>query len=164
MDVTVNTPPMIAAELAESVAQTIGELVCVTDRDYIIAAAGTGKKEAEGPLGKKFDITQNDSYFGEKTWEQAEKRMQQLALRKLAEKAGIKFPELEVRGLCAIAPHKIENKLLTFHFHTCSGTSHKAGRKKIDSFRKHPLQFDRGYLRKRSKRKKVRTATAVFAL
>lgn len=44
-----------AAELAESVAQTIGELVCVTDRDYIIAAAGTGKKEAEGkPLEQAF--------------------------------------------------------------------------------------------------------------
>ncbi|MBQ6844251.1 MAG: AbrB/MazE/SpoVT family DNA-binding domain-containing protein [Agathobacter sp.] len=37
-----------AMELAESVAQTIGELVCVTDRDYVIAAAGAGKKEYEG--------------------------------------------------------------------------------------------------------------------
>ena len=37
-----------AAELAESIAQTVGELVCVTDRDYVIAAAGAGKKEYEG--------------------------------------------------------------------------------------------------------------------
>lgn len=37
-----------AASLAESLAQTLGELVCVTDRDYIIAAAGTGKKDFEG--------------------------------------------------------------------------------------------------------------------
>ena len=37
-----------ASELAESVAQTIGELICVTDRDYVIAAAGAGKKEVEG--------------------------------------------------------------------------------------------------------------------
>ena len=37
-----------AADLAESIAQTIGELVCVTDRDYVIAAAGAGKKEVEG--------------------------------------------------------------------------------------------------------------------
>ena len=44
-----------AAELAESIAQTIGELVCVTDRDYVIAAAGTGKKEVEGKsLEKEF--------------------------------------------------------------------------------------------------------------
>ena len=46
-----------ATELAESVAQTIGELVCVTDRDYVIAAAGTGKKEAEGkPLEQAFQV------------------------------------------------------------------------------------------------------------
>ena len=44
-----------ASELAESIAQTIGELVCVTDRDYIIAAAGAGKKEYEGkPLEQCF--------------------------------------------------------------------------------------------------------------
>ncbi len=39
-----------AAALAESIAQIIGELVCVTDRDYVIAAAGNGKKELEGKL------------------------------------------------------------------------------------------------------------------
>ena len=37
-----------AAELAESIAQTTGELVCITDRDYVIAVAGSGKKEYEG--------------------------------------------------------------------------------------------------------------------
>ena len=39
-----------ASVLAESMAQTLGELVCVTDRDYIIAAAGSGKKDMEGKL------------------------------------------------------------------------------------------------------------------
>ena len=52
-------------------------------------ASVAGKKEAEGPLGKTFDITQTDSYFGQKTWEQAEKKMQQLALQQLCQKAGI---------------------------------------------------------------------------
>ena len=52
-------------------------------------ASVAGKKESKGPLAKTFDITQSDSYFGQKTWEQAEKRMQQLALQKLTEKAGI---------------------------------------------------------------------------
>lgn len=52
-------------------------------------ASVAGKKEAEGPLGKKFDIVQDDSYFGEKTWEQAEKKIQQLALETLEKKAGI---------------------------------------------------------------------------
>ena len=52
-------------------------------------ASVAGKKESEGPLAHAFDITSTDTYFGQKTWEQAEKHMQQLALQKLAEKAGI---------------------------------------------------------------------------
>lgn len=39
-----------AASLAESLAQVLGELVCIADRDYVIAAAGTGKKEYDGKL------------------------------------------------------------------------------------------------------------------
>ena len=50
-------------------------------------AAAVGKKEAEGPLGKHFDYTDQDTYFGQKTWEQGERKMQQIALEKLLEKA-----------------------------------------------------------------------------
>ena len=39
-----------AVSLAESLAQVLGELVCITDRDYVIAAAGTGKKEFDGKV------------------------------------------------------------------------------------------------------------------
>lgn len=42
-----------ASSLAESMAQSLGELVCITDRDYVIAAAGPGKKEFEG---KQIDV------------------------------------------------------------------------------------------------------------
>lgn len=59
-------------------------------------ASVAGKKEAEGPLGYSFDHTVQDTLFGQKTWELAEKRMQQLALRKLAEKAGLKMTDLEL--------------------------------------------------------------------
>lgn len=52
-------------------------------------ASVAGKKEAEGPLAHTFDIKCRDTYFGQRSWEQAEKHMQQLALRKLAEKAGL---------------------------------------------------------------------------
>ncbi len=52
-------------------------------------ASVAGKKEAEGPLSHTFDIKCRDTYFGQKTWEQAEKHMQQQALRKLIEKAEI---------------------------------------------------------------------------
>ncbi len=52
-------------------------------------ASVAGKKESEGPLKTYFDIVERDSYFGQKTWEQAEKQMQALALNKLAEKANM---------------------------------------------------------------------------
>ena len=39
-----------ASSLAESLAQVLGELVCITDRDYVIAAAGNGKKEFDGKM------------------------------------------------------------------------------------------------------------------
>ena len=52
-------------------------------------ASVAGKKESEGPLAHTFDVKCRDTYFGQRTWEQAEKYMQQQALRKLAEKAKI---------------------------------------------------------------------------
>ena len=59
-------------------------------------ASVAGKKEAEGPLGHSFDLTQNDTYFGEKTWEQGEKKMQQMALDILAQKAKLTPAELDL--------------------------------------------------------------------
>ena len=52
-------------------------------------ASVAGKKESEGPLGSTFDITSQDAYFGQKTWEQAEKQMQKLAMDKVIEKSGL---------------------------------------------------------------------------
>lgn len=52
-------------------------------------ASVAGKKESEGPLADTFDVKQTETYFGEKTWEQAEKRMQQIALSTLLNKAGM---------------------------------------------------------------------------
>ena len=42
-------------------------------------ASVAGKKESEGPLGHLFDLTSQDAYFGQKTWELAEKQLQKLA-------------------------------------------------------------------------------------
>ncbi len=52
-------------------------------------ASVAGKKESEGPLATYFDITKKDTFFGQKSWELAEKRMQQHALQTLAQKANI---------------------------------------------------------------------------
>ena len=59
-------------------------------------ASIAGKKESEGPLAHTFDVTSQDTYFGQKTWEQAEKRMQQMALEKVIEKAGLKRTEIDL--------------------------------------------------------------------
>ncbi|MBQ9839147.1 MAG: stage V sporulation protein AD [Oscillospiraceae bacterium] len=52
-------------------------------------ASIAGKKESEGPLSSGFDLTSQDAYWGQTTWEQAEKQMQRLALDTLAKKAGM---------------------------------------------------------------------------
>ena len=59
-------------------------------------ASVAGKKEGEGPLSKTFDVICQDTYFGQKTWEQGEKKMQQLALHTLAEKAGLKQSDFDI--------------------------------------------------------------------
>lgn len=45
----------------------------------ISAASVTGSKEAEGPIGKLFDMTNEDDLFGAQTWEEAESTMQKEA-------------------------------------------------------------------------------------
>ena len=59
-------------------------------------ASVTGKKESEGPLSHTYDITSSDTKFGQTSWEQAEKHMQQLALQKLAEKARLSRSDFDV--------------------------------------------------------------------
>ena len=61
--------------------QKCGKHSFVLEKPPVITAwtSVAGKKESEGPLANTFDITKRDSYFGEKTWEQGEKKMQQIA-------------------------------------------------------------------------------------
>ena len=59
-------------------------------------ASVAGKKESEGPLAATFDAVYADTKFGQPTWEQAEKYMQQLTLQKLMEKAELTAAEIDV--------------------------------------------------------------------
>ena len=59
-------------------------------------ASIAGKKESEGPLAHTFDKTSLDTLFGQSSWEQAEKHMQQLALETLLEKATIKSSDIDL--------------------------------------------------------------------
>ena len=57
-------------------------------------ASVASKKESEGPLAHSFDLIDKDSYFGQKTWEQAENRMQQTAIDILLKKSGKKKTDI----------------------------------------------------------------------
>ena len=68
---------------------------CLPEMPVITAwASVAGKKESEGPLANTFDLTSKDTLFGQKTWEQAEKQMQKLALDTLMKKAGLSRQQL----------------------------------------------------------------------
>lgn len=59
-------------------------------------AAIGGKKEGEGPLGPKFDALTDDGYFGEKTWEKAESKMQKEAVTKAVAKSGKSISDIDI--------------------------------------------------------------------
>lgn len=72
--------------------------ICFRESPYLISSGSVaGSKEAEGPLGKLFDMTSQDDLFGAKTWEEAESNMQKEACVLTLGKAHVK-PE-EVRFL-----------------------------------------------------------------
>lgn len=60
------------------------------------SAAVAGRKEGEGPLGNDFDLICEDTRFGQKNWEKAESRMQQLALERALCKAGMGADAVEL--------------------------------------------------------------------
>lgn len=50
-----------AGEYAETLSQATGYLVCITDRDHVIAASGQGKKNFENkPISKQLEMTIED--------------------------------------------------------------------------------------------------------
>ena len=57
--------------------------------------SAAGDKEVRGPLGRHFDHTCRDDTFGEKSWEKAESRMQQLALEAALGRAGLHTADLD---------------------------------------------------------------------
>lgn len=58
-------------------------------------AAVCGKKESEGPLGKYFDYTYDDTTLGEASWEKAESRLQTEAVNYALKKASAVVSEID---------------------------------------------------------------------
>jgi stage V sporulation protein AD len=54
-----------------------------------------GKREGQGPLANSFDIINEDTTFGEKTWEKAESAMQRQALNAALNKAGLAAKDID---------------------------------------------------------------------
>ena len=69
-------------------AKKIGRRTLEFSEKIKVASYGNivGKFEGEGPLSKYFDMIVNDEYFGEKTYEKAETKMQKTALNSALQK------------------------------------------------------------------------------
>ena len=78
-------------------AHKIGKQTVILDSPVSVfsSAAVGGKKEGEGPLGADFDFINEDSRFGEKTWEKAESKMQELAAKAALKKCGLSMTDMD---------------------------------------------------------------------
>lgn len=64
---------------------------------YILSYANiVGKFEGEGPLSNYFDVIVNDEYYGEKTYEKAEMKLQKNALNLALQKGLLKIDDLDL--------------------------------------------------------------------
>lgn len=65
-------------------------------RPSILSFAASGsKKEGEGPLGREFDIINEDPTFGQTTWEQSESYMQRECVDRALQKGNLPPQELD---------------------------------------------------------------------
>lgn len=78
-------------------AHKIGKRTIEFDRKPHIISYGTavGKKEHEGPLSNEFDFYTVDSYFGEKSYEKAESKLQKTAIQIALDKAELKTNDID---------------------------------------------------------------------
>ena len=75
----------------------IGKRTLEFETDISVISYGNivGKFEGEGPLGKCFDVIVNDEYYGEKTYEKAEVKMQKHALNLALQKGVLSHSQLD---------------------------------------------------------------------
>ena len=59
------------------------------NKPRIISYGSVVRKEREGPLSNEFDSYTTDSFFGEKSFEKAESRLQKTAVQTALDKAGL---------------------------------------------------------------------------
>ncbi len=75
----------------------VGKRTIIFENKPCILSYGSvvGKKEHEGPLGEEFDQYTLDSFFGEDTFEKAERKLQNTAVEIALKKAGLKNKDID---------------------------------------------------------------------
>lgn len=75
----------------------IGKQTWLYANDLYITSTGTtvGPREAEGPLSSTYDITYNDLYCGEHSWEAAERRLLDQSINACLRKAGLMAEDVD---------------------------------------------------------------------
>lgn len=58
-------------------------------------ASVAGRKEGSGPLSQYFDLSFDDDYFGENSWEKAESKMQHKAIKLAVSKSGFSTEDID---------------------------------------------------------------------
>lgn len=72
------------------------QTVALSHPPAVLSCANVGGKlEKRGPLGDWFDEWNEDSFFGQKTWEKAESEMQKRAFRRALDRAGLQPENLD---------------------------------------------------------------------
>lgn len=75
----------------------VGKRTIALENNPSIISYGSvvGKKEHEGPLSEEFDYYTADSFFGEKSFEKAESKLQKTAVNIALSKAGLKESDID---------------------------------------------------------------------
>jgi stage V sporulation protein AD len=61
----------------------------------LAASAVVGPKEGEGPLSEYFDLIQKDDYFGQDSWEKAESKFVEEAVKRAIGKSGVSITSID---------------------------------------------------------------------
>ena len=82
-------------------AKRIGRYTFATECEPAIAGFGSvaSKKEGEGPLKEYFDLVEQDTMFGQTSWEKAESMIQKNAVQIALKRAGLSPDQIDV--ICA---------------------------------------------------------------
>ena len=82
-------------------AKRIGRYTFKTESEPTVVGFGSvaSKKEGEGPLKEYFDLVEQDTSFGQKSWEKAESIMQKSAVQIALKRAGLSPDQIDV--ICA---------------------------------------------------------------